>query len=656
MRTDPDSVWSAAQAAAASVDFAELHAAHGGLLWVAFDPAQARCGLFYWRDGQARELTPPGFSVRSRVYEYGGGACCPTATGAAFVNEADQQIYHLAMADTSVGAALAAKPFGSTQFAAKAAPTGAEPLALTARGHCRYGELSFVPAWQALLAVEESREAEKVVHRLVRIGLDASRQVLVEGADFYAGALASRDGQQLAWIEWDRPSLPWVATRLCRRDSDGVVSVLAGAQDDQALQQPRFDPAGRLWVLSDAGGWWQPWCVDAEQAGAHGLGGPASPYDHGPAPWQLGGCSYLPLANGEMLLTRFVQGGGVLVGCAVRTIDTGAEGIGAHGLGGPARPYERRLAEGFTRFRALTADAEHYYCIAASPNRLPAVLAISRSDGGLRILAGGQRPLSDTHLSWPQPFACTVGAGERCHGFFYTPASGDKPPPLVIFLHGGPTSACYPVFDPRIAYWTLRGYAVLNLNYRGSSGYGRAYRLRLAGQWGALEVEDIRAAIAKLAGEGVIDPARVFVRGASAGGYSALRALAELPDLCGGASLYGVSDPLALRWVTHKFEADYLDWLIGDPERDAARYQARTPLLQAAQIRAPVIFFQGGLDAVVLPEQTEAMVAALRQRGLAVAYRLFAEERHGFRQARNLAQALAEEYAFYQACSAAPRA
>jgi dipeptidyl aminopeptidase/acylaminoacyl peptidase len=323
----------------------------------------------------------------------------------------------------------------------------------------------------------------------------------------------------------------------------------------------------------------------------------------------------------------------------VRTNALGGEVEGA--------PYERRLVESFTRFRALAADAGHYYCIAASPSRLPAVLAIARGDGAVRILAGGERPLNETHLSLPQSFDCAMGEGERCHGFFYTPLAGDAKPPLLVFLHGGPTSACYPVFDPRIAFWTLRGYAVLDLNYRGSSGYGRAYRLRLAGQWGALEVEDIRAAVARLAGEGAIDPARVFVRGASAGGYSALCALIG-GGFAGGASLYGVSDPLALRRVTHKFEADYLDWLIGDPQRDAARYQARTPLLHAGKISVPVIFFQGGLDEVVLPTQTEAMVAALRARGVPVEYRLYADERHGFRQAAHLADALTAELGFYQ--------
>lgn len=653
VRTGSDAIWSAEQAAAASADFAELHTAHGGVLWVAFDPALARCGLFFCRDGVVSELTPPGFSVRSRVYEYGGGACCATEHGVAFVNENDQQIYHLLMTHPSVGAASAAISHDSPGIAAEAqcrpvAPTNNEPLALTARASCRYGDLAFVPTWQALLAVEESHETGAVVHRLVRIGLTGKRDVLVEGADFYASPVADSTGQRLAWIEWDRPQQPWVATRLCLRESGERTRVLLGEAWDRSLQQPRFDAQGRLWVLSDQAGWWQPQCVD------EGTMLDAAPFDHASAPWQLGGRTYLPLENGELLLTRFEQGKGVLVGCAAHTSDFGGNTIGAHGLGGPTTPYpkaERRLAEGFTRFRSLAADNEHFYCIAAAPDRLPAVLAIRRSDGALRILAGGEQPLREAQLSRPQPFNCMVGEDERCYGFFYSPAPAEERPPLLIFLHGGPTSACYPVFDPRIAFWTLRGYAVLDLNYRGSSGYGRDYRLRLAGQWGELEVQDIRAAIDTLAREGRIDPQRVFVRGGSAGGFSALRALVELPQLCGGASLYGVSDPLALRRLTHKFEADYLDWLIGDPEQDAARYRDRTPLLQAERISVPVIFFQGALDAVVVPSQTECMVEALRQRGLPVEYHLFAEERHGFRQAANLAEALRAEHAFYQRLS-----
>jgi dipeptidyl aminopeptidase/acylaminoacyl peptidase len=638
MRTEEaDRIWSATQAAAASGDFAELHAAHGGLLWVAFDPQQARCGLFFWRDEELRELTPAGFSVRSRVYEYGGGACCATELGAAFVNETDQQIYLL--------------PCGSGLGREFSAP----PQQLTTRPDCRYGDLSFVPAWQALLAVEESHEPAGVIHRLVRIGLDGSRRVLVEGADFYAGPVANADGSQLAWIEWGKPYQPWVATRLCLREREEPRRVLAGDANDQSLQQPRFGVDGRLWVLSDRHGWWQPMrgTDDAKRsAGAYD-----APYDHAPAPWQLGGCSYLPLESGAMLLSRFEQGFGVLLeraaGCAVRPDAFSDSANGAHGLGGPASPYdpaspyERRLAPDFSRFRALAADAGHYYCIAGAPDHLPAVLAIARDSGAVRILAGGERPLPAQHLPMPQPFSCPVGEDERSQGFFYAPAAQVEKPPLLVFLHGGPTSACYPVFDPRILFWTLRGFAVLDLNYRGSSGYGRAYRLRLAGEWGHIEVADAQAAVAHLAASGLIDPGRAFIRGASAGGYTALCALAFSRVFRGGASLYGVSDPLALRQATHKFEADYLDWLIGDPLRDAQRYRARTPLLHADRIEAPVIFFQGGLDAVVLPAQTEQMVAALRQRGVPVDYHLYPQERHGFRQAKNLAHALEHEWCFY---------
>ncbi|MGH8354275.1 MAG: alpha/beta hydrolase family protein, partial [Pseudomonas sp.] len=257
-------------------------------------------------------------------------------------------------------------------------------------------------------------------------------------------------------------------------------------------------------------------------------------------------------------------------------------------------------------------------------------------------------------LSRPEPLRFASGAGEWAHAFFYPPRNAahsglaGEQPPLLVFLHGGPTSACYPLFDPRIQFWTQRGFAVADLNYRGSSGFGRAYRQRLHGQWGLVDVEDAYALLRHLGESGRVDPARAFIRGASAGGYTALCTLAGGAGFRGGASLYGVSDPLALRRVTHKFEADYLDWLIGDPEREPERYRARTPLYHAGRIQAPLIFFQGGLDTVVPPAQTESMVAALRAQHVPVEYRLYPEERHGFRQAAHLADALEREWRFYR--------
>lgn len=612
--------WSAADAASASRDFAEIRAGHGGLFWIEYDPADAGCSLWLWRDGHASRVSPPGVSLRSRVYEYGGGAFCLTDTGVAYVNERDQQIY-------------------LQTLTARAG----DPVALTGRPDCRYGDLQFDARRKAIVAVEESSEGLAVEHRLVCFQIDdGSRDVVAEGADFYSSPCIDAKSNRIAWIQWQRPHQPWTETSLWVADlaDDGLwrnARCLAGGEGGESLQQPRFSTEGSLYCLSDRAGAWQPWrelgrrLVPAcsNESAPHG-----KPLDHAPAPWQLGTTNYLPLAAGQLLITRMQGGFGLL-------FEQLADG------------QERPLATEYSRCRQLAADDGYFYCIAGSPGRTAAVLSVDRVSAHVAVLAGGEQLLPVDQLSQPEPFRFAVGSGETAHAFFYPPRNAayrgpdDELPPLVVFLHGGPTSACYPVFDPRIQYWTQRGFAVADLNYRGSSGFGRAYRQCLNEQWGVIDVEDAQAMVRALATSGRIDPARTFIRGSSAGGYTALCALAG-GGFKGGASLYGVSDPLALRRVTHKFEADYLDWLIGDPERDAERYRQRAPLFNASRIKAPVIFFQGADDAVVLPEQTESMVAALRKQGVAVDYHLYPNERHGFRHASNLADALTRECRFYQ--------
>jgi dipeptidyl aminopeptidase/acylaminoacyl peptidase len=606
------SAWSSDRAASASRDFAELRAGLGGVVWSEFDPADACTRLWHWTPAGLRCLTPTGWSVRSRVYEYGGGAFCLGEDGLVLVGEADQQLYWQDL--------------------------HGQPQVLTQRCDCRYGDLCYDPLRRAVLAVEEQHTATAVVHRLVSIGRnDGAREVLAEGCDFYAAPTLSGDGQRLAWIEWDQPQQPWLATRLCvaqRALSGGWLPgrVVAGHDGDQSIQQPCFDKHHRLLALSDGNGYWQPW-----REGETGLL-PLNcrPADHASAPWQLGACNYLVLSETHLLLSGFDGGFAWL---AERDPQSGSE---------------RRLASEYSRFRQLAADQQHVYAIAASPQRGSVVLAIDRISHACQVLAGGECGLPAEDVSLPQRLLFLSGAGESCHGFFYPPHNRDfqapegEKPPLLVFLHGGPTSACYPVFDPRIQFWSQRGFAVVDLNYRGSSGYGRAYRLRLQGSWGEVEVEDAVAVLQHLAERGLVDPARAFIRGASAGGYTALCALAFTQVFRGGASLYGVSDPLALRRVTHKFEADYLDWLIGDPLLHAERYVARTPLLHAEHIQAPLIFFQGALDRVVVPEQTGQMVAALQRQGVEVECRIYANERHGFRQAKNLADVLDAELAFYR--------
>ena len=587
--------FSAANAVAAGVDFAELQAGANGLFWNEYRPQDGACRIWHWRNGTARCLTPPGFSVRSRVYEYGGGAFCLTDDGVVFVNEADQQLYRQSLQG--------------------------EPEALTS-GACRYGDLQF--AHGQVLAVEENRDR----HRLVAIDLtDGGRHLLAEGEDFYAAPTLSPDARRLAWVEWNRPHQPWTATRLmvAERQRDGGFSpprCVAGDDAQESLQQPRFDDSGRLYCLTDRGGFWQPWVESSE--GLSPL--PSAAADHGPAPWQLGGCTWLPLGGAGYLATWTEGGFGRLAVCGDNNEDFTGE---------------------YSRFRHLAVDNQFIYCIAASPISSSAVIAIDRQTREVNTLAGGITPLPAEQISLPQTLRYPSGSGEA-HGFFYPAMTGEAKPPLVVFIHGGPTSACYPMLDPRIQYWAQRGFAVADLNYRGSSGYGRAYRQALHLSWGDVDVEDACAVASHLAERGLIDGDRAFIRGGSAGGYTTLCALAFHKIFRAGASLYGVSDPVALGRATHKFEGDYLDWLIGDPVQDAERYTARTPLLHASNISVPVIFFQGELDAVVVPEQTREMVTALQNNGIAVEAHYYADERHGFRKAGNQAHALEQEWLFYR--------
>lgn len=591
--------FSAAQAVAAGIDFAELRVSPHGLFWNEYRPEDAACRIWHWHDGQARCLTPPAFSVRSRVYEYGGGSFCLSDDGLVFVNEADQQLYRQSL-------------------------QGETPLALT-QGECRYGDLQFADG--QVLAVEENHNR----HRLVAIEVaSGQRRLLAEGADFYAAPTLSPNGQRLAWIEWSRPHQPWTSTRLmvAERQADSGWSqprCVAGDGAEESLQQPRFDEANRLYCLTDRGGFWQPWI----ESGSDLSPLPSAEADHAPAPWQLGGSTWLPLGEGAYLAS-WTEGG-----------------FGRLGL----RQGDGSLQDftgDYSRFRNLALDEQFVYCIVASPVSPAAVVAIHRETHEIKVLAGGVAPLPAEQLSRPQTLRYPSGKGEA-HGFFYPAMNGTtKPPPLVVFIHGGPTSACYPMLDPRIQYWAQRGFAIADLNYRGSSGYGRAYRQALHLSWGEVDVEDACSVVAYLAGQGLIDGEKAFIRGGSAGGYTTLCALAFQNVFRAGASLYGVSDPLALGRTTHKFEGDYLDWLIGDPEQDADRYNARTPLLHASNIRVPVIFFQGELDAIVVPQQTRDMLKALQDNGIPAQAHYYPDERHGFRKASNQAHALEQEWLFYR--------
>lgn len=610
--------WSAEQAAAAGREINELKVSAQGVFWSETDPQTAQTLLYcYQHTTQATTVfTPSGFSVRSRVYEYGGASFCLTAQGVVFTNETDQQLYLQTWQGT--------------------------PQPLTQRNQCRYADMQFDPLTNSIIALEEEHEAQAVIHRLVQIDLPMNHdsaccepRLLAQGSDFYAAPRLSPNGQRLAWIEWQRPDQPWTQTQLfcAQRNPDqswGTPVCMAGAAGDASLQQPLFDQHNRLVVLNDQDGYWQPW---REQPSGHLEILNGIDADYTGAPWQLGGCNYLPLSNDSYLISWLEYGRGHL---AVYSFSQQA--------------IRQTLAIDYSRLRHLAVDKQFFYCIAEHEAQGRAVLAIERDTGQIEVLRQLAIGLGADDISRPQSFYFPSTNNESVHGFFYPPCNSSytlkasERPPLLVFLHGGPTSACYPVFDARIQFWTQRGFAVADLNYRGSTGFGRNYRQRLHLQWGTAEVEDICALVQSLIDHDKVNAQQICVRGASAGGYSALLAIAASPNFAAAASLYGVSDPQALRKMTHKFEGDYLDWLLGSPEQCLAR----APLEQVTQIKTPVIFFQGGRDVVVVPAQTDDMVRALTEQGVRVACHLYPEEGHGFRQAHNLAEVLRLELAFYQ--------
>ena len=593
------SAFSAAEAIAGGTDYADLTCDEQRVLWVEFLPGEGRSAVMEWTPDGIRRLTPDGYSVRSRVYEYGGGALCLAGGELVFVNEADQQLYRQSLQER-----------GCKQ--------------LTGLDNRRYGGLVFDPLRQRIIAVEEEHLENRAIHRLVAIGLDGQRQLLAEGADFYNSPCISPNGQRLAWIEWQRPELPWTNSTLCwtALDDHGLPTAVERTGNDESLQQPLFDDRGQLLCLTDRSGYWQPWRqVDGQQWQQL----PSRNADHAPAPWQLNPRHYLALPNGRLALAWSDQGYARLT---LTELDGSAE---------------RPLAQSYTRFRALAHNYTGLFCLASSADCSAAVLHIDLDSGEVKLLTQAATSLTAADISRPESIAYPTAHQETAHGFYYPPRNSkvtlakDELPPLVIFTHGGPTSACYPVLDNRIQFWTQRGFAVVDLNYRGSVGFGRAYRQRLQGNWGITDIEDVLAAIDHLGQCGLIDPHRVFIRGQSAGGFTTLNSLVSASGrFRAAASLYGVSDPLQLRAVTHKFEADYIDWLIGDPVSQPEDYQQRSPLAQAKAITTPIIFFQGLQDAVVLPAQTEQMVAALEEQGVPVHYIKFDKERHGFRQPANL--------------------
>jgi dipeptidyl aminopeptidase/acylaminoacyl peptidase len=460
-------------------------------------------------------------------------------------------------------------------------------------------------------------------------------EVLVSGPDFVSDPRPSPEGDALAWLQWDHPSMPWDAARLVVRGADGREHAMAGGSGESVVQ-PVWGADGTLWFLCDRTNFWSLY-----RRRPHGeielvldVGG-----DIGGPQWRFGQSRYALLADGRVVLAHARAGVdrlAVLDGGDLRELDL---------------PWGT--------FRHVTAQGTAVVCVAGSPSSEPVVLRIDVDSGQQEVL----RPARDLgldaawfavpeHVTFPTEDGGT-GIGEA-HALVYPPTNpeatapdGDLPPLLVV-VHGGPTAAAVPVLTLDIQYWTSRGFCVADVDYRGSVGYGRRYRDALQGRWGVVDLDDVVACARFLADSGRVDPARMAIRGGSAGGYTTLAALTMRPGVfTAGASHYGVADLGALAAETHKFESRYLDGLVAAWPSGRAVYDERSPINHVDALDTPLAVFQGDEDAVVPPDQAEAMVAALREKGVPHAYLLFAGEQHGFRKAENIRAALDGELSFY---------
>ncbi|HYU11850.1 MAG TPA: S9 family peptidase [Stellaceae bacterium] len=608
----------------------EIRVDGGDIYWIEGRPSEGGRNVLVRRapDGQIADLTPAPFSVRSRVHEYGGGAMTVHRGFVYFTNFADQRLY---------------------QQAGGMPPTPLTPPPDPSQGgiRWRYADGLIDAARQRWIGVrEEHGEGGRVDNTLVAIDLamPGPGQVLAEGEDFYASPALSPDGNRLAWLSWNHPNMPWVGNRLWLAEiaEDGRLMAprLVAGGDSESIFQPQWSPDGVLYFVSDRSGWWNLYrCDPEEDGGARPLCPRAAEF--GQAQWAFGQSTYAFLSADQLACAYSEAGHDRLA-----RLD-----IAAQKLTPLALPY--------SDFGQVRAFGDHIVCRAGSPADAPAVVLIDTANGAVEVLRRSAKAVDEgdlrSYVSMPRHLAFPTEKGLTAYAHYYPPhnpdhaaPSGEKPP-VVVKCHGGPTASASSVLDLRIQYWTSRGIAVLDVDYGGSTGYGRAYRERLKGAWGVVDVDDCVNATRYAIAEGLADGERAVITGGSAGGYTVLAALACRDVFKGGASYYGVSDVAALARDTHKFESRYLDWLIGPYPERADLYRERSPLTHADRLRCPVIFFQGAEDRVVPPNQTEMMVEALRRRGIPVGYLLFAGEQHGFRRAETIKRALDAELYFYAA-------
>lgn len=617
---------SAEMVASTGIEFGHVDLDGETVYWREQRPDEGGRGVVACTDGETtRDVTPADIDVRTLVHEYGGGDFAVHDGVVFFVRLDDQRVYRQ--------------------------PVDGDPEPITpepdSNGGLRYADFEVTADGSSLYCVREDHDAEasgadEPVTTLVRLVADGSEEptVVASGADFYAAPRLSPDGDRLAWLTWNHPQMPWDGTELhvADVDADGTLTngrVVMGGPEESVFQ-PSWRPDGTLHAVSDRIGWWN--LYRREDGKWRSYRGEAAEY--GIPQWVFGLATYAFLDDGRVAAV------------VVRDGEQSLELIQPDGTHERVNlPYD--VVGGSHGAPRLRSDGEWLYLVGTGPET-PERLARWTPSQGLEVLReAGETDLDSAYISTPDHVTVPTRDENRAYAFVYPPTNPDvtppedELPPLVVFAHGGPTGSTHPVFNLGIQYFTSRGFAVADVNYRGSTGYGRAFREALYGEWGVTDVEDCIDVARHLADEGRVDRDRMAIRGGSAGGFVVLSALAFHDELAAGVSYYGVADLARLAELTHKFESRYLDQLVGPYPEAADTYEARSPVHHADSIDAPVLVLQGEDDPVVPLSQAEEMVDALEASGVAHDLLVFEDEQHGFRKAASRRRAHETELAFY---------
>lgn len=593
---------SAQLASASAVAFQDVVIDNDDVYWSEMRPQESgRYVIVKHSKGQNTDVLPAPYNARTRVHEYGGAAFTVYQGDIYFIHFQDQRIYKL--------------------------EPNQKPQAITAEG-TRFAELHATPL--GIIAIAEQHRDNQVENFIAKVDMKSGDiQKMAHGYDFYAQIALTKDFKQIAYTCWNHPNMPWDNTELWigALEQNAITNTrqVDKAYKEQAFFAPKWGPDNQLVVVSDKSNWWNLYRVEGDVlkqlfAVESEIGQPL---------WQLGASTWGFYQDG--ILCTFVQNGK-----------------------GRLFKYKSTLQEietPYTHFSQIRISPQKAAMIASAPDKPYAVVVLEGHT--LKVLRENTATKIDKgYLSIPEHITFD-SQNRKAHAFFYRPQNKDFKapegtlPPLIVRSHGGPTANSGAAYNLEIQFWTSRGFAYVDVNYAGSTGYGRTYRKSLEENWGIFDVQDCEAAAQYLAKKGLVNSKQFAITGGSAGGYTTLAALAFTKTFHVGASHYGVSELEALAKETHKFESHYLDRLIGPYPKEKARYQARSPLHHIAGFSAPIIFFQGEEDKIVLPNQAEMMIAALKEKGIKTAYFLFPGEQHGFRKAENKITVLNEQYRFF---------